>query len=229
MGSNSPFFICVAQLKFCASKTIILLRLLLIICCTRDIIHTVHITIIKNTPSITMLDITKCLSLASKLRLSSHEDTPHQSPSSCCSGGLVSCLRLLILLWMDFGWSLKFMQHMPSKSSHPWPKASSKNSMAALFCSVACCTNLTSISIAERAALVALASSASHSWAYLKKTKCEQYQLLVSSCQRWTLQCSRKSLSDRTSLWEPTCCTWPSAELQLLEMSDLDETRSVGQ
>lgn len=149
-------FMCSLAKTICTGKAIILLRLLLIICCRQDKIHGMHITINKNTPKITMPYITKRLSHTLKPRLLSHENIPHQSPSLCCCSCLVNCLRLLILLWMDSEWSLKFMQHMPSNSSHLWPWANSKKSMAALFCSVACRTELTSISVADRHALVVM-------------------------------------------------------------------------
>jgi len=59
-----------------------------------------------------------------------------------------------VLLCIDFEWSDNFIQHMPSKSWHPWPWANSK-SIAAWFCGIACCTESLSSSNLLRAKEVA--------------------------------------------------------------------------
>ena len=88
----------------------------------------------------------------------SHPSNPR--PSSVCNHW-VSWFKICNCLCIDTEWSDKFIQHMPSNSSQPWPWANKRKSMAALFWRVACLTESTSTNkslIARDVALVCLAS-----------------------------------------------------------------------
>lgn len=58
-------------------------------------------------------------------------------------------------------WSDKFMQHIPSRTSHLCPCAKRRKWIAALFCKVACLIESTSVSKGEREDSVALVCLAS--------------------------------------------------------------------
>lgn len=56
--------------------------------------------------------------------------------------------------WTELERSLRFIQHNPSKSSHPCPRAGSKKSIAARFCSEACLMLSTSLNKSDIAVLL---------------------------------------------------------------------------
>lgn len=68
------------------------------------------------------------------------------------------CSLIHVSFWcIDSLWSDKLKQHIPSTSWHPWPWASKRKSIAALFCNTACLMLSISMSSSLNTSVVALA------------------------------------------------------------------------
>lgn len=129
---------------------------------------------------------TTCLTQGPKLKIPNQENRPKGSHPRFFCRSPDSSFNSWMLLWMDSEWSLRVIQHIPAKSSHPCPWANNKESIiAALFCSIVWHTESTSANNPVKTLLIASLSFTS-----------QQPSLLCSRHVRYQQGQLRNSLHD---------------------------------